>query len=90
MARFSRRRQGGSDRGRRQTAVVIGRWADDTALLRVEDGTTREIAVPEPLREYVDVGSRATVGPGGSDDVEWVTEKTVRPAHRRFWQRSRT
>ena len=36
---------------------MIGRWGDDTALLRTEDGTTVEVPVPEPLRDRVDVGA---------------------------------
>jgi hypothetical protein len=38
---------------------VIGRWGDDTALLRTDDGATVEAEVPEPLREGFDVGSEA-------------------------------
>jgi hypothetical protein len=41
-----------------RTAVVIGRWGDDTALLRIDDGTTVEAAVPERLRDAIDVGTR--------------------------------
>jgi hypothetical protein len=36
---------------------VIGRWGDDTALLRIEDGTTLEAPVPERLRHRIDVGA---------------------------------
>jgi hypothetical protein len=41
-----------------RTAVVIGRWGDDTALLRLEDGTTLEAPVPEQLRDAIDVGAK--------------------------------
>jgi hypothetical protein len=41
--------------------VVIGRWGDDTALLRTDDGTTLEAPVPEPLRDGFDVGSKVTL-----------------------------
>ena len=40
-----------------RAATVIGRWADDTALLRTEDGATVEVPVPAPLRHRVDVGA---------------------------------
>lgn len=52
-----------------RTAVVIGRWADDTALLRTEDGSTLEAPVPWRLRGLVDVG--ASVDLEGDDVVEW-------------------
>jgi hypothetical protein len=63
----ARRRFG--DRARH--AVVIGRWGTDTALLRTEDGTTLEAAVPKALRELVDVGTTAAVSPDG--EVVWHT-----------------
>jgi hypothetical protein len=47
--------------------VVIGRWGDDTALLRIDDGTTVEAAVPERLRDAIDVG--ATVDLDGDNVV---------------------
>jgi hypothetical protein len=62
-------RQGRRFASRRRRAVVIGRWGDDTALLRLEDGTTLEAAVPESLRESIDVGAEATVPDAG--EVEW-------------------
>jgi hypothetical protein len=90
MARFSKRRRPGPGDTERRSAVVIGRWADDAALLRVEDGSTLEVTVPEPLRGAVDVGSRATVGPAGGDDVTWEAEERQRFRRTRFWHRSRT
>lgn len=36
---------------------MIGRWADDTALLRTDDGKTVELPVPEELRPAFDVGA---------------------------------
>jgi hypothetical protein len=51
---------------RARRATVIGRWGDDTVLLRLEDGTTIEAPVPEGLGERWDVGARveaAFVGP---------------------------
>jgi hypothetical protein len=36
---------------------VIGRWGDDTALLRTDDGATVEAPVPEDLRDRIDVGA---------------------------------
>jgi hypothetical protein len=50
-------------------ATVIGRWGDDTALLRTADGETVEVPVPEPLRERVDVGATVELRPDGS--VDW-------------------
>ena len=47
-------------------AVVIGRWAEDTALLRIDDGRTVEVAVPEPLREGFDVGAEVRLD--GAED----------------------
>jgi hypothetical protein len=55
-------------RGSRR-ATVIGRWGDDTALLRTVDGETVEVAVPEPLRERIDVGATVELGPDGG--VDW-------------------
>lgn len=37
--------------------MVIGRWADDAALVRTEDGATLEVRVPEELRAELDVGA---------------------------------
>ena len=91
MARFSKRRESGAgERSGRRSAVVIGRWADDAALLRLDDGTTREVSVPEELRERVDVGTRTTVGTGESDDVKWEVGDERRFRRPRFWHRSRT
>ncbi|HEX8073605.1 MAG TPA: hypothetical protein VF545_01355 [Thermoleophilaceae bacterium] len=52
-----------------RTAVVIGRWGDDTALLRAADGSTLEVPVPRALRAEVDVG--ATVELVGDTVVNW-------------------
>jgi hypothetical protein len=71
MSRFRKGQRRGSGEPAGRAAVVIGRWGDDTALLRLDDGTTREVPVPEPLREKVDVGSRARVGGNGGSEVEW-------------------
>jgi len=78
MARFRKGEVRGSGAPAARAAVVIGRWADDTALLRVDDGTTREVPVPEPLREMIDVGSRARVGANGGGDVEWDLDEEGR------------
>jgi len=50
---------------------VIARWADDTALLRLDDGSTREVPMPEEIRDRIDVGTRATVAAGAEPRVEW-------------------
>ena len=47
----------GTEDERHRAAKVIGRWGDDTALLRTADGTTLEAQVPEPLRDRIDVGA---------------------------------
>jgi hypothetical protein len=50
-------------------ATVIGRWGDDTALLRTEDGDTMEVPVPETLRDEIDVGASVEMTEDGS--VNW-------------------
>jgi hypothetical protein len=81
MSRFRKREGRGSGGPAGRAAVVIGRWGDDTALLRVDDGTTREVPVPESLRGLIDVGSRARVGANGDTVVEWDldAERRSRP-----------
>jgi hypothetical protein len=37
--------------------VVIGRWGDDAALVRMDDGSTVEVRVPDELRSRLDVGA---------------------------------
>ena len=48
---------------------MIGRWGDDTALLRTDDGATVEASVPEPLRHRIDVGTSVDVLDDGL--VDW-------------------
>lgn len=50
--------------------TVIGRWGDDTALVRRDDGETIEVPVPEHLREAIDVGTDVTLLPDGGVDWE--------------------
>ena len=50
-------------------ATVIGRWGDDTALLRTPDGATVEVPVPEHLRETIDVGTSVALHEDGL--VDW-------------------
>jgi hypothetical protein len=57
-------------------ATVIGRWADDAALLRAPDGSTVEVSVPEDLREGVDVGTRVSLLPDGH--VDWDEARSER------------
>jgi hypothetical protein len=52
-----------------RSATVIGRWGDDTALVRAADGETFEVPVPEQLRDSIDVGTSVTLLPDG--DVDW-------------------
>ena len=63
---LSRSRRPRSDSQPARSATVIGRWAEDTALLRTDDGRTVEVAVPEPLREGFDVGAEVRLD--GSED----------------------
>lgn len=49
---------------------MIGRWGDDTALLRAADGETVEVPVPEHLRDSIDVGTSVTLLPDGHVDWE--------------------
>ena len=53
-------------------AVVIGRWADDTALLRTDDGVTLEAPVPEPLRARFDVGVEVRLDRADGRIVGWA------------------
>ena len=50
---------------------MIGRWGDDTALLRLDDGTTLEAPVPDRLRERFEVGDAAVVDLRGGRLVAW-------------------
>jgi hypothetical protein len=50
-------------------ATVIGRWGDDTALLRTADGATVEVPVPEELRDRIDVGASVDLLEDGV--VDW-------------------
>jgi hypothetical protein len=61
---------------RHRRAVVIGRWADDTALLRTDDGTTVEAHVPEPLRPGFDVGAEARLARDDGRIVGWNSAVT--------------
>ena len=49
--------------------MVIGRWGDDTALLRTTDGRTLEVPVPKGLRASVDVGAKVDLD--GDSVVNW-------------------
>ena len=55
----------------RPRAVVIGRWGDDTALLRMPDGTAIEAPVPEGLRDRFEVGDEAELEFVGDRLVGW-------------------
>jgi hypothetical protein len=48
---------------------VIGRWGDDMALLRTDDGATVEAEVPKPFRNRIDVGASVDVTDDGH--VDW-------------------
>ncbi|MDQ3934513.1 MAG: hypothetical protein M3340_07760 [Actinomycetota bacterium] len=66
----------GGEAAGRLLAVVIGRWAGDTALLRTEDGRTVEATVPEALRDDFDVGARVRLDPAGDRIVGWSPPET--------------
>ena len=51
--------------------MVIGRWGDDTALLRTDDGATVEVEVPEALRAGFDVGAEARLDRAGGRILGW-------------------
>jgi hypothetical protein len=51
-------------------ATVIGRWGDDTALVRAADGETVEVPVPEGLRDSIDVGTSVVLLADGHVDWE--------------------
>jgi hypothetical protein len=68
-------RQGRRRFRRAKRAVVIGRWADDTALLRTDDGTTLEVHVPEPLRSGFDVGAEARLAQDDGRIVGWAASE---------------
>ncbi|HKP91604.1 MAG TPA: hypothetical protein VJT75_16680 [Thermoleophilaceae bacterium] len=58
-------------------ATVIGRWGDDTALLRTPDGVTVEVPVPEDLRDAIDVGASVRLLEEGL--VDWDAARNERP-----------
>ena len=43
--------------------MVIGRWAGDTALVRIDGGQAVEVPVPERLRDRFDVGAEVLLDP---------------------------
>jgi hypothetical protein len=51
--------------------VVIGRWGDDTALVRTDEGVTFEVRVPEALREGFDVGAELRIDPASGGILGW-------------------
>jgi hypothetical protein len=59
----------GRDAQPARRATVIGRWGDDTALVRTADGVTLEVPVPEHLRESIDVGTSIVLLADGA--VDW-------------------
>ncbi len=50
---------------------MIGRWGDDTVLLRLDDGNTVEAPIPESLRDRFDVGDEARVSFEDGRLVAW-------------------
>ena len=66
----------GGDGAASRRAVVIARWAGDTALLRTDDGRTVEATVPEALREDFDVGAEVRLDPAGDRIVGWDSPET--------------
>ena len=60
---------------------MIGRWGNDTALLRAEDGTTLEATVPECLRSRIDVGASVDLMDDGLIDWHVPDDPTRDSAH---------
>jgi hypothetical protein len=60
-----------------ERGTVIGRWGDDTALVRAADGQTIEVPVPEHLRDGIDVGTAVTLLPEGH--VDWEDSPAEEP-----------
>lgn len=56
---------------RTRHAVVVGRWGDDTVLLRLDDGDHVEAAVPDHLRKRFEVGDEAEVRYEGDRLAGW-------------------
>ncbi|HEX8052968.1 MAG TPA: hypothetical protein VF517_08240 [Thermoleophilaceae bacterium] len=50
---------------------MIGRWGDDTALVRTDEGVTFEVRVPEALREGFDVGAELRIDPASGGILGW-------------------
>lgn len=57
--------------GTQRAGVVLARWGAETALLRLDDGTTLEAPVPPELREAFDVGDAVAVELEGGRLVSW-------------------
>ena len=51
--------------------VVIARWGEETALLRLDDGKSVEAPVPDALRGRFEVGDPVTVELAGGRVVAW-------------------
>lgn len=51
--------------------MVIGRWGEDTALLRTDDGATFEAPVPETMRAGFDVGAHVRIDPADGRILGW-------------------
>ena len=67
-------RRGSSGSGGRAAArhaVVIGRWGDDTALLRTDEGETLEAPVPPALRNGFDVGTEVRLDVADGRILGW-------------------
>lgn len=78
MRRRSERDCSGGRGGR--AATVIGRWGDDTALLRTADGATAEVTIPEALRDRIDVGASVDLLDDGL--VDWRAPDDPAAEHR--------
>ncbi|HEX8065187.1 MAG TPA: hypothetical protein VF520_01535 [Thermoleophilaceae bacterium] len=50
---------------------MVGRWGDDTVLLRLDDGDHVEAAVPDHLRKRFEVGDEAEVRYEGDRLAGW-------------------
>lgn len=72
-------------------ALVLGRWAEDRALVQLPGGTVVTTSVPDHLREAFDVGRRVTMTADGDHLVACDRTSRIPMAYgtRRGFRRTR-